>query len=118
MISCDCSCDDGEMPRCSDEAIRKARKPYYCCECQETIKRGQQYEDATGIDHDGRAYHYRTCLPCSRIRKHYCPSGWIWGELAEAVYDCIGFDYREVPTGDGGEFDGDVELKPVVRAAR
>jgi len=91
MISCDCSCDDGEMPRCSDEAIRKARKPHECCECHETIVPGKQYEDATGIDCDGGAYHYRTCLPCKRIREHYCPSGWFGGCLAETIMDCIGF---------------------------
>ena len=112
-ISCDCSCDDFDSDRCASLVIRKARKTHECCECQKPIRPGQQYEDATGIDSEGEPYRYRTCLPCKRIREHYCPSGWLWGCLAETLMDCIGFDYREVPTGDGGEFDGDVAVAQV-----
>lgn len=115
-ISCDCSVTDWDSNRCSSFAIRKARKQHECCECHEPIKVGQQYEDARGIDHDGGPWHYRTCLPCMRIREHYCPHGWLWGFLAETIQECIGFDYREVPEGDDEVFDGDVELaKPLAK---
>lgn len=113
MISCDCSVDTSEFDaiRCITTEIRTARKSYECCECDEGIKPGKKYEHSSGIDHHGDPFRFRTCLPCSRIRKHYCPNGYIWGDLAETIRDCIGFDYRTIPTGDGGEYDGDVEVE-------
>lgn len=97
MISCDCSVDrsDFEAVRCLTVTIRKARKQHECCECQEPILPGQRYEDTTVIDHDGYPDRFRTCLPCMNIRKHYCPHGWVWGQLAETIHECIGWDYRD-----------------------
>jgi hypothetical protein len=97
MINCDCSCDEGERVRCSRVTIRTARKPHQCCECGEPIVPGQRYEDATGIDCDGDAYGYSTCLTCKAIREHYCPHGFIYSCLAEMIRDCLGFDYRALP---------------------
>ena len=95
LISCDCSADENDTCRCCVEVIRKARKPHVCCECDETIPVGKQYEEASGIDSDGGAFRFRTCLGCRNLRRHYCPSGWIWGGLREALMDCesVGFDY-------------------------
>jgi len=100
MIECDCSVDSSEYEaaRCFATAIRKARKRYSCCECHETIEPGKRYEHVTGIDCDGDAFGFRTCLPCAAIRKRYCPHGYIWGDLAETIKPCIGFDYRLPPS--------------------
>jgi hypothetical protein len=98
MINCDCSCDEGESVRCHSDVIRKARKEHECCECGESIRPGQKYEDATGIDGEGESYQFRTCLTCKAIREHYCPHGWMWTCLAETIQECLGFDYRTLPT--------------------
>lgn len=109
MISCDCSVDssDFEAARCTLVTIRKARKKHECCECDVPILPGKKYEDTTGISNDGDPFQFRTCLPCSNIRKHYCPSGWIWGELANTIYECLGWDYRDpassIPDCDDGK---------------
>lgn len=97
VINCDCSTDEGESVRCSRVTIRKARKPHQCCECGEPILPGQRYEDATGIDCDGEAYGYSTCMTCKAIRDDYCPHGFMYSCLAETIQDCLGFDYRTLP---------------------
>jgi hypothetical protein len=35
------------------------------------------------------------------LRKHYCPGGWIWGGLREALMyrESVGFDYT-LPTSE------------------
>jgi hypothetical protein len=47
-----------------------------------------------------------------RIRKHYCPHGWRFGELADQIEPCIGFDYREVPDDEphDPQYDGDIPI--------
>jgi hypothetical protein len=100
-ISCNCSVDlGGSGDRCGTFETRRARKEHRCCECGETICIGQKHEHYSGIDADGNPCRYRTCLPCAAIRERYCPDGWMWGFLAETIYDCLGFDYREVPPED------------------
>ena len=100
LISCDCSTTDFDSARCAVEVIRKARKPHECVECGETIPIGKHYEEATGIDAEGDPYRYRTCIGCANMRDHYCPAGWIWGGLREALMDCesVGFDYTLPPS--------------------
>jgi len=94
-IQCDCSVtNEFDANRVEIETIRKARKPHACCECGEVIAVEKLYEEASGIDHDGYPFRFRTCLYCVAIRKHYCPRGWLWGFLAETIMDCLGFDYR------------------------
>jgi hypothetical protein len=104
-IQCDCSVEDGELPRVARCKERMARKPHKCCECCEDIVPGQRYRYESGIDCEGSAYDYKTCLPCARIRDRYCPRGWLWGELADTIAECIGFDYRRLPDDD--DDDGD-----------
>ncbi len=111
-IDCDCSVDVDEPVRFVEHRIVRARKQHECCECQEPIKVGERHHVESGVGYDGDHYRYRTCVTCMRIREHYCGGGWIWGGLADQLYDCIGFDYRTVPEGDGGVFDGDVPLAP------
>jgi len=100
LVTCDCSTDDGDYNRCSTEVVRKARKPHTCCECGDTIVVGKQYEEATGINAEGEPYRYRTCIGCRNLRRHYCPGGWIWGGLREALMNCdsVGFDYTLPPS--------------------
>ena len=112
-MTCDCSADVDELPRCSNEATRTARKKHDCIECGDTIGPGEGYMHEWGIDSEGCPYCYRTCLPCHRIRTHYCPWGWYWGGLAEQLEDCIGFNYVTGPDPDQDDdpwFDGDVPV--------
>jgi len=99
-ISCDCSIDHGEYAEFYREEFPVARKPYKCCECGETIKRGQKYNKVTAC-WDGRFSTYRTCMPCKSIRDKYCPNGFIFELLRETISECLGFDYTEVPEDDG-----------------
>jgi len=96
-LSCDCSCGDYDSYRCYSEIIRKARKPHTCCECGEVIQTGKCYQEATGIDCEGTAFRYRTCIGCANIRAKYCPGGFLFGDLAEQIMDCLGWDYRDSP---------------------
>jgi len=99
VISCDCSTHDGDRPSICRVEWRKARKPHKCCECGDTITKGQRYEHVSGL-WDGYWDRYDTCAICVAIRERYCPNGWIYGELATQIDECLDFDYREVPEDD------------------
>lgn len=101
---CDCSIDVDCYASCYREQIRKARKQHKCCECDEPILPGEKYEYASGV-WEGRPDSFRTCLPCVRIRNHYCRHGFIFGELVTQIMDCLGFDYRTFPNGEGDDPD-------------
>ena len=64
--------------------MRRARKPYKCCECGDAIAIGDRYEYATGKS-EGSIYSYRTCAPCAEIRAVFCCSGWLFTALWEAI---------------------------------
>jgi hypothetical protein len=106
IIACDCSADIDCGEQCDFSCVeeRVARKPHECCECHETIRPGTRYRINTCC-YDGKIERCKTCLPCARIRKWYCPGGWYPGELAEQLIECeaIGFDYREAPGPDEAE---------------
>ena len=119
-IQCDCSADvehEGNSGYC--ERIVRSRKDTTCCECGEAIPRGEPHELAGGFHEDKSRWTARTCLPCMRIRQHYCPHGWYFGQLAEQIEPCIGFDYRELPRDepDDPRYDGDVALARTERLA-
>lgn len=95
-ISCDCSRDDGEMPDFYHDSFPVARKAHTCCECGENIKPGQKYQKFIGKWY-GEVSTYKTCMPCYNIREKYCPYGYIFTGLREAIGDCLGFDYTDVP---------------------
>lgn len=95
-ISCDCSVVDGDRPAVATTKVRKARKKHKCCECSSEIQAGSRYEYTSGC-WDGSWDEFHTCLTCVAIRGRYCPNGWIYGGLVDAISDCLGFDYREVP---------------------
>lgn len=92
LMSCDCSVDDYDEPKVCTVRDVRARKQHWCCECGRAIEPGEQYELVKGL-WDERWETHKTCLGCTRIRKHFCSSGWIYTALAEQVADCIGFNY-------------------------
>ncbi len=97
-MKCDCRCDmyDFDPPEFYSESYPVAKKAYKCCECGESILPGQKYHKAVGKwcgDFDV----YRTCAVCDKIRRDFCPSGFVFGELCATIEDCLGFDYTEVP---------------------
>lgn len=96
MTSCDCSLatNDFDGPTFSKTKIVKARKRHRCCECDEYIQPGKQYERTSGV-WDGDFSTFATCLPCMRIRKQYCPHGWIYGELRDTLKECLDIDYLD-----------------------
>lgn len=78
-------------PECFTDSIRKARKEHKCCECGDAIKRGDKYEETTGI-WDGKPNRYRTCLDCLSVRNAFFCDGWfytfVWENLYEHLRDC------------------------------
>jgi len=91
LISCDCSRDDYDAPRISRTSWVRARKQHTCGECHRTIARGESYELNRGY-WDAWETH-KTCLGCTRIREHFCSSGWVYGSVAGQIMDCVGFNY-------------------------
>jgi len=91
-ISCNCSADVDEYPAVSSYKIRTARKIHKCCECGSDILQGKKYEYVTML-YEGHWDDYKTCSPCLAIRKRYCPDGYYFGMLREAISECLGMDY-------------------------
>jgi len=98
LIACDCSYDGSglDLPSVSTTRTRTARKEHVCEECGGPIPKGAKYEYVRGRWDDEWVTH-KTCMVCMRIREWYCPHGWVYGELAIQIEECLGFDYREVP---------------------
>ena len=103
-ISCDCSYDDygGQPSFYTEKIVRKARGRHICCECGGEISPGDSYHKVFGI-WDGDPGVYKTCIPCVRIRDTYCPRGYIFGNLRDTVWNCLGVDYL----GEWGVDDDD-----------
>jgi hypothetical protein len=80
--------DTPKMNPCTIE-IRRARIPHVCCECDEQIEPGQQYQSGRG-KFDGYWLSYHTCIPCSRIARDYCAP---FGHLRAQIRELLGFDY-------------------------
>ncbi len=98
VISCDCSVEHEDGMGFFSDTWRTARKEHVCCECGEPIRKGERHQYSSGV-WDGAWGSFRTCRTCVAIRERYCPHGWVYGDLAEQIYDCIEFDYRVVPGG-------------------
>ncbi len=94
MSSCDCSYDtwDDYLPAVCRTSWHIARKQHTCCECGLSIAPGERYERVEGC-WEGTWSTFKTCDPCARIRKDYCASGWIYGELRDTLWECLGIDY-------------------------
>jgi hypothetical protein len=72
--------------------MRKARKAHLCVECGEPIIPGERYEENTQTI-EGQWYVNRTCELCCRIRKDLACDCFVFGELREAIWEQMGFDY-------------------------
>jgi len=108
MIECNCSYTDYDGPSFVREEMRRAGKPHRCVECGDTIERGARHEYVTG-KWEGEWGTYRTCMGCLNMRRRFCPDGWLYGGLGEAVEDCVGFNPYTLPTQedvDDEEIDG------------
>lgn len=101
-ISCDCSMDIGDTAEFSCDSFPIAKKEHKCCECRESINPGQKYHKCVGKWY-GKFETIKTCMACYLIREHYCPHGYVFGELREAISDCLGFDYTDADTEDDEE---------------
>ncbi len=66
--------------------ISKARKTYKCCECDDAISVGQQYQRITS-KYDGKFASYTTCMGCADIRNSFSPEGIVIGGVWEEIYD-------------------------------
>jgi hypothetical protein len=96
-MECNCSYTDYDGADLSNEVIRKAAKPHKCCECGDVIDAGERYEYASGM-WEGMWYAFKTCRGCLNMRRRFCPDGWLYGGLREAVAECVGFDPYTLPT--------------------
>jgi len=116
---CDCSIDpyDYEAADVCREETLTARKEHVCSECGSTIPPGDQYERVTGM-WDGYWSTYKTCLTCVRIRRDYCPSGWIYGELRSHLWECMGLDYVSGAVASWIEEEEENDLRERKRTTR
>lgn len=96
-MQCDCSCVLDCSDGFSQEKLVKARKQHRCCECGDIIKKGEEYQVASGC-WDGSWDRFKTCAFCVKLRNTYCPGGYIYGELAETLEACFGFWYPADPS--------------------
>lgn len=96
MIVCDCSEYVDESADVYRSQIIKARKEHKCGECGDPILPGDKYEKVTAC-WEGTWGTHKTCRGCYHIRSEYMPSGWYFGQVAQGIYACLGFDYREDP---------------------
>lgn len=77
----------GELPSVSSTIVRKARVEHRCCECNETIVRGETYEIIHGC-WEGKWQNFKTCTNCSLWRMEayvhsYGDEGLAFGELSD-----------------------------------
>jgi len=89
--------DHDEGPEVCSETRPKARKEHRCCECRRIIKKGEQYNNTSGL-WDGGWDTYKTCTDCESIRDAlFCSFIYetLWGQLSETFSDS-----PEVPSAE------------------
>lgn len=79
---------DGGNEFYAEAVVKKSRKVHRCCECHEAIQAGASYVRSTGKS-DGGVFSEATCCPCHEIRKAFCCSGWIFGELETSMREQV-----------------------------
>ncbi len=62
-------------PSAFRSVVRKARKSHKCCECNETITIGDQYQYSSGV-WDGDPRSYKQCLRCGEIFEKLSHAGY------------------------------------------
>lgn len=77
------------MAECTACHHPKARKPVRCCECGQTINKGETYERYSG-KWEGDWFVTRTCQICAEIRDTFYCNGWtsetLWEDMHEVVF--------------------------------
>ena len=101
MFNCICisDYDSAEIERVE---MVKARKEHRCCECGDLILPGAIYENATGL-WDKKWKTYKTCRPCSQIRKDFMECGFIYTTLWETLHDAYGWDDEDEDEDEDAE---------------
>jgi hypothetical protein len=79
-----CECGDYDPPEFLRERRVKANKPHECCECLQTIEKGETYQNASG-KWDGRLETFRTCLGCLDLAKRLGVTCWCFGMLMDEL---------------------------------
>lgn len=74
---------DVELPDAFREEIQKARKAYFCCDCGDLIRPGQEYAHIAGC-WDGVWDHFKVCLFCREIAKSLKEIH-VFGQLEDAL---------------------------------
>jgi hypothetical protein len=82
---------DGDSNEFYSSAIRKARKPFICCECRRTVERGTEYERAA-MKYEGEFFTYKTCSLCVEIRTVFtCGRSWLveclWEDMRDYAFE-------------------------------
>jgi hypothetical protein len=85
MSNCDCWIY--ESPSVYRDEMRKAKKPYECCDCRATINPGDRYLYVFGV-WDNHASTHRMCVLCEDMRQQCEFACAPFGELANDVYQC------------------------------
>lgn len=90
--SCSCEWSEGEQPEWCHARFCKARKEHRCCECGETIRKGERFEYTSG-KWDGEIQAFKTCAYCAdlRVTLQGKVDGIAFGDLA-----CAAMAYPEI----------------------
>ena len=86
---CDC-----EMPDVFNESKRKAKKKHECCECSQTIFKGDHYFMLQGL-WDGQWKNYKQCINCSEVGHKLTASTngcYPLGDLIQELINCDGIE--------------------------
>ena len=67
--NCYCDYDDYDTPEFLNESYRKARKQYYCDNCNGPILPGEKYHYTVG-KWDGDIGYYRKCPRCEEMHRY------------------------------------------------
>jgi len=87
MNNCNCDLFDYETPSVYRDEIRRAKKPYRCCDCGTAIKPGELHQYIFGV-WDGHASSHRMCSLCEDMRRQCEFACAPFGELVDAAYQC------------------------------
>jgi len=82
-MGCECHYD-GPMPSFYEQTRRKCRKPAMCCECGQTINKGDVYVYVVGV-WEGDFDTFKTCELCWDLRKRCDFQCVVLGGIAEDV---------------------------------
>jgi len=88
-------------PEFSVQLFPRAAKEHQCCECGETIKKGEKHEVVKG-KWEGHFTQYRTCMACKNVRDNMMSCGWAYGELWSDIEEAFRNEYGADGNDDYG----------------